>query len=256
MNDFVFNERACDEIVIKSHKISRENVKSYIFKLAKYNFYVEKMDDNANYDAIVSYLKSHWSMFSGPDWHEFIEKSIKICQKRDYKMIDSIKITKKELDYIKSYDDIQLEKLLFVMLCVAKYDNFYSDSCDYWLNRTDSFLFGQARVHVKVKDRLQLLRKLYVSGAFDMSHKVGSANKKLLYVSDDSNDEVVLELSEIDFKELAYTYLYYKDGYVGFNHCQRCGCLIKKNSNSQKFCKECAEKTKKEMDAKKRKTRK
>ena len=249
MNEFVFNERAEHELLIKSHSVSRENVKSYIFMLAKYNFYIEKMDDNANYNAIVDYLKKFWSMFSGPDWHEYIEKSIKACKKYDYKLIDSIKITRKELEYIKSFNDIQLEKLLFIMLCIAKYDHFYSNSEDFWLNRSNSFIFNHARVHVRVKERLELLRKLYLVGAFDMSYKTGSANKKILYASKSDDEDVVLELTENDYKELAYTYLFYKNGFSGYVHCEKCGRLVKQKSNRQKFCNECSVKVHREQIA-------
>ena len=247
MSEFIFDELRNDVEAINSHKITRENVKSCIFKLAKYNYFIKNMDDNANYDAIVAYLKQYWSMFSGPDYHEIIENAIKNSKKRDYRLIDSIKITQKELDYIKSFNDIQLEKLLFTMLCIAKYDHFYSDSEDFWLNRSNSFIFGQARVHVKVKDRLDLLRKLYLSGAFDMSHKVGTANKKLLYVDNVEGSDVALELVENDYKELAYTYLFYKNGFSGYLHCDRCGRLVKQKSNAQKYCKECYERTHKEQ---------
>ena len=74
-----------------------------------------------------------------------------------------------------------------------------------------------------------------------MSHKVGSANKKILYVSNDNNDNVVLELVENDFKELAYTYLFYKNGFSGYVHCDRCGRLVKIKANNQKYCKNCAD---------------
>ena len=77
MSEFIFDELSNDILLINSHKITRENVKSYVFKLAKYNYFIEKMDDNANYDAIVAHLKQYWSTFSGPDWHEIIENAIK-----------------------------------------------------------------------------------------------------------------------------------------------------------------------------------
>lgn len=246
MNEFIFDELLTDKNMIGLHKITDKNIKQYIYKLAKYNYYVNHFSDDANYNAIVDYIKSHWNMFSGPDWHETIENSIKNCKKREYRMIESIKITKQELDYIKSFNDIRLEKLLFIMLCVAKYDHYYSDSCDYWLNRSVSFIFKQARVHVRVKERLELLRKLYLSGAFALSHKTGSSNKKLLYVSDNQNDEIAMELTEVDFKELAYTYCYYTNGFSGYAHCSKCGCLIKKKSNRQKYCVECSIKTEQE----------
>ena len=247
MSNFIFNELEYDELMLKSSKIADENIKSYIYKLAKYNYYINKLDDNANYNAIVEHMKKNWSMFSGPDWHEAIENSIKICKKRDYRIIESIKITKNELDYIKSFDNIQLEKLLFIMLCIAKYDHYYSDSNDYWLNRSTSFIFKHARVHVRVKERLEILRQLYLKGAFTLSYKTGSSNKKLLYASNDLEDEVVMELSEMDFKELAYTYCYYKNGFTGYSHCAKCGCLIKKNSNRQKYCDDCSGKIHREQ---------
>lgn len=249
MNDFVFDEFSYDDAILRSHKIADENIKSYVYKLAKYNYHINKFDDNTNYNAIIDHMKKYWSMFSTPDWHDFIGNAIKTCKKRGYKTIDSIKITKNELSYIKSFNDIQLEKLLFVMLCVAKYDHYYSDSSDYWLNRSTSFIFKQARVHVRVKERLELLRKLYLDGAFDLSHKTGSANKRLLYVSENQSEEIAMELTEIDFQELAYTYLFYKNGFSGYKHCEKCGILVKVKSNSQKYCKECYEKIHREQIA-------
>ena len=58
----------------------------------------------------------------------------------------------------------------------------------------------------------------------------------------DDSSEAVIELGEADYKELAYTYLNYKNG--GYKHCKGCGRLFKmhKNSPGRLYCKECGQK--------------
>ena len=67
---------------------------------------------------------------------------------------------------------------------------------------------------------------------------------KLNYVSYDEEDPIVLELTENNYKELAFTYLNWKNG--GYKECKNCGRLFKtKKEGNQLYCKKCAPKYKK-----------
>ena len=246
MSKFIFDELVNDEKFIQEANFDGVSFGKVISKLAKYNYFVKNLSDDDNYNEIVSYIKSHVSFFSDIDWSSDIDKAIKRVKKYPYKKIESIKITQNELDYIKSYNDIKQEKLLFVMLCFAKYNHDFHGTSSYWVNESHSLIFKEARVHVKAVERPALLRELLLKGAFTMSNAPGTFSKKLAYVSEDSNDPVILELTEIDFEELAYTYLFYKDGFTGFVHCANCGRLTRKKVNNQKYCKECAKEKERE----------
>lgn len=248
MKDFVFDEMQMAKNMISKHNINENNVYDYIKMLAKYNYYVNNMSDQDNYADVVAYIKRHWDMFEEQTYEKNIENSIKYAKKRSFKAIDDIAIYRSELDFIQSIGDIRLEKIAFVLLCVAKYDHYYSDSPDYWVNRSISSTFKLARVHVTAKEQPKLFRELYLTGAFVTSNRVGDVNQRLLFVSDGIDDEIVLALNENDYKELAYLYLFYKNGFDGYIYCGKCGHLTKKRSNNQKYCKKCSEINKKELD--------
>lgn len=247
MNNFVFDGVSYAKSIIEDHNINENNVNEHIFQLAKYNLYIEKMNDNENYNCIVEYLKKYWNMYSGPDYQQKIVDLIKKAYKSEFKNIDSIKITKKELNFITSLNNIRLEKIAFVMLCIAKYKCYYHDEPNYWITWPLNAISKLARVHVTKKENLVLYRQLVLAGAIESNSSGVNLYEHILFVSDDKDDETVLELSEVDYKELAYTYLYYKNGFYGYVHCEKCGRLVKQKSNRQKFCDECAEKIHREQ---------
>lgn len=247
MKEFIFDEKKYAEDMIFDHKVDRSNINAYIFQLAKYNYFVENMDDDSNYHNIIDYLRKYCSMFAESDYCIKIEKIIKQVKKREYVKVDSIKIRQSELDFIKSLDNIRQEKLAFVLLCISKFNHEAYHTNDYWVNNYSIGTVGTlARVHVTKQEKLELYRELYLKHAFELSNKIGTFNQRILFVSEDENDPVVLELNEIDYKELAYTYLYYKNGFSGYARCEKCGRLIRKKANNQKYCKECSQIVEKE----------
>ena len=66
---------------------------------------------------------------------------------------------------------------------------------------------------------------------------------KLNYVSYDEDDPIVMELTENNYTDLAYTYLNWKNG--GYKECIRCGMLFKtKKSGDNIYCPKCQKKKK------------
>lgn len=240
MKKFVFDGLSYAKSVIDDHNIDEKNANEHMMLLAKYNFYVEKMDDTENYHSIVSYMSTYWPSFMEADHQQKIEDFVKNAHKYGFKSIDSIKITRKELDFIASLDNIRLEKIAFVLLCIAKYECYYHDEPKYWICWPLNAISKLARVHVTRDENRKLFRELVLAGAIESNSSGVNLYEHVLFVSDGKDDETVLELSEVDYKELAYTYLYYKNGFSGYIHCEKCGRLVKQKSNRQKFCDECA----------------
>ena len=49
-----------------------------------------------------------------------------------------------------------------------------------------------------------------------------------------------MSLEEIDFLELAYTYLDYINNHIGYGRCEKCGRMIKHSKTKpRKYCEEC-----------------
>lgn len=241
MKKFVFDGLSYAKNVIDNHDIDEKNANEHMILLAKYNFHIENMDDIANYHSIVQYMSTYWNGFMEADHQQKIEDFIKNSHEFGFKNIESIKITKKELDFIASLENIRLEKIAFVLLCVAKYECYYHDEPKYWICWPLNAISKLARVHVTKKENLVLYRQLVLMGAIESNSVKNNLYEHVLFASNDKNDEIVLELSENDYKELAYTYLYYKNGFSGYVHCGKCGRLVKQKSNRQKFCSDCAQ---------------
>ena len=250
MIDYIFNEKEYIEAMIESNYVDNNAPMKTIRLLARYCYFVLGFDRDKSYQYIVSYMN-----LNAMDFHE--QRSIKrvkecINSAKDsgaWKNITTVPITKGELDKISSLNDGKQEKIAFVLLADAKYHAQCSGK-----ERNNSYLsisdiFKLARVPCPYKERAYFLNFLFKDregGSFARREIYGSRRNnvvyKLNYVSYDLNDEVVLELNENNYKELAFTYLNWKNG--GYKECKNCGRLFKSKTNSQ-YCRKCAPKYKK-----------
>ena len=149
MKKFVFDCLSYAKSIIDDHNIDGINVNEHIYMLAKWNFHIEHMSDFENYHSIVEYMSRYWSSFMEADYQQKIEDCIKNCQKCGFKNIESIKITQKELDFIASLGNIRLEKIAFVMLCIAKYECYYHEEPRYWIYWPLNAISKLARISVR-----------------------------------------------------------------------------------------------------------
>lgn len=250
MIDYIFNEKEYIEAMIKSNYVDNNAPMKTIRLLARYCYFVLGFDRDKSYQYIVSYMN-----LNAMDFHE--QRSIKrvkecINSAKDsgaWKNITTVPITKGELDKISSLNDEKQEKIAFVLLADAKYYAQCSGKARNHSYLSISDIFKLARVPCPYKERAYFLNFLFKDregGSFAQREIYGSRRNnvvyKLNYVSYDLNDEVVLELNENNYKELAFTYLNWKNG--GYKECKNCGRLFKSKTNSQ-YCRKCAPKYKK-----------
>ena len=92
-----------------------------------------------------------------------------------------------------------------------------------------------------INERSLFLHFLYKNNLVEINLNPTTSHKKLLYIDDDSSD-IGLVLNENNYKELAFTYLNWKNG-GGYKECKSCGRLFKtKKQGNQIYCKKCAPK--------------
>lgn len=220
--------------MINANFVDENNPTNTIKMIARYNHYVCQLDKDQSYNVINDYMRKNCSSYSEVGYYTAIQGCVKDATKRLWRDISQVIITKKELDVIKALNDDRQEKLAFVLLADAKYENACKDRNVNYSNISIPELYRQARVTMPVKDRNMFLSFLYDNQLVQRNLNPDSSGFKLLYVYDD--DETALQLSENNYKELAFTYMNWK--YGGYKECCSCGRLFKPKGNAQ-YCKSC-----------------
>ena len=234
MKDYVFNEKKDIEDMINANFVDENNPTNTIKMIARYNHYVCQLDKDQSYNVINDYMRKNCRSYSEVGYYTAIQGCVKDATKRVWRDISQVIITKKELDVIKALNDDRQEKLAFVLLADAKYENACKDRNVNYSNISIPDLYRQARVTMPVKDRNMFLSFLYDNQLVQRNLNPDSSGFKLLYIYDE--DETALLLSENNYKELAFTYMNWK--YGGYKECCSCGRLFKPKGNAQ-YCKSC-----------------
>lgn len=242
MKEYIFNEKRLVESMINSGVVDTANPTNTIRKLARYNFYVLNYGKTANYNNIVKYMTTNYNDFSEFAYQKDILGCIRDVGKTPWKDIDKIYITKSEMNIITSLDDIKKQKIAFVLLCTTKYRDAYNHSNNHKTDVSVTDLYKMARVVLPQKERSIFLHFLAQENLVEKHTFAGVKNKKILFVSEDDTDEVVLSLDEVDFLELAYVYMDYIDNHMGYARCECCGRMIKHSKTKpKKYCEGCAQ---------------
>lgn len=215
-----------------------KDVKSAVKKIGyitRYNAQVLNKSDDDNYSSTVQWMNKHQDNFDESSYSNVISKAIKGSKKRPLYKIDNIIITKKEFDTIKSLNNIREEKILFVLLCMAKQQSKVLKFTDGLVRYTITDLCKSARISVPADEREYILHNILVKGFISCPKKNDTKCLRVNFLEE--NGEAELILNEIDCQELAYAYLKLKNG-SGFKRCRRCGRLMN-SRNKNDFCQYC-----------------
>ncbi len=224
-----------------------QDVKSIMAKIRYITRYLVhsklKSDDDA-YRETVKWLQQNHNNFDESSYSNVISDAIKAAEKYPFYIIDNIKITQSELEIISSLDNLREEKILFVLLCMAKQQSMANGFTNGLVKYSITDLCKTARVSVQADDREYILYEIVQKGLLGYPKK---NNTQCLIVNFINNDEVALKLDEDDCKELAYVYLSWKNGGKGYTKCHRCNRWMKQSKTKpKKYCEECAKEVIKE----------
>lgn len=191
--------------------------------------------DNEIYNTILEKTYNVYENLSDDYKNAEISNIIKVAKAKGIlKEIKTINFTKKELDKIHSIGNINTEKLMFIMMCAYK------------ISEDNSFVF-------QVKDILKEAKISYNNKYYNslMYQIVGvkkyfyhivrknkmkyTPSKEIIEMYDP--EDVVLSIN--NYKNIVYYYLEYI-GNGKYIHCESCGCIDLRTSNSKKLCCDCA----------------
>lgn len=236
----ILNEEKYAQSVYDGNNQEVKSIMEKIRYVTRYLLHVAQKNDADNYECTVEWFKVHHNNFDESNYSNLIADAIKKAHKYPFYNIDSIKITQSELEIIASLDDLRAEKVLFVLLCMAKQQSVSYGFTNGLVKYSLSELCKMARISVPSDDREYILYNIVQHGLLGYPKKNNTQCLIVNFIND--NSDVVLELNESHCKELAYEYLKWKNNNKGYDRCKFCDRVIKQyKSHPRRFCKECAE---------------
>ena len=235
----ILNEEKYAKSIYDGQNEEEKSVISKIGYITRYLLNVENKSDDEIYKNSVEWMQKYHNNFEESCYSNLISDAIKRAHKQPFYNIDYIKITQSELDIISSLDNLRAEKILFVLLCMAKQQSISMGFTNGLIRYSITDLCKMARISVPAEDREYILHNIIQYGFLDYPKK---NNTKCLFVTFiDNIGEPVLNLDETDCKELAYVYLNWKNKGNGYGRCDCCNRLMKKSKkNPKRFCEDCS----------------
>ena len=230
---FNFNEKSRIYNIIEDGNVEGLSENKAIWNAAIYYTQLNLVDKKDVFWKIVNFMQEHYAGFMYQGYVNIINRDINKAYKYRIKDVNLINITKKEIDKIMSLGDIKKEKIAFVILALAKYQNAESQRDNDTFYAKTSEIFKFARVSIPAKERDLYFGFAYREGILKQNFSIGYNALTAAFV-DHEEEEVVLTLDEYDYLELAYAFLNYKNG--GYKRCEVCGRWFRYKSNAAKYC--------------------
>lgn len=170
-------------------------------------------------------------------WQKSIDKIVAQADRYSLVEIDSVPITRKEINMCKKAGGAPQQRVLFAMLCFAKFYNILSESNNGWVNQKDAVVFNAANVAMSFKMQALMVADLVEKGFVELSTKVNNTNVRVLFI--DNDGKAVARVS--DFRNIGNKY----QMILGkpFIECSNCGLVVKRSGTRQKYCPSCAKST-------------
>ena len=168
-------------------------------------------------------------------WDDVIRKAAKDASGRHLIVIDGVSISQCELDRIGKLHGITRQKVMFTLLCLAKYKNVARPNNNGWINFDASFIFKTANTSLTSRAGMLLLHELAQLEYISYSRRVDSLSLQIDMI-DDAEDPVA---TITDFRNLGNQYLRLI-GHTDFIECAECGAVVRRNGRRQRYCKACA----------------
>lgn len=232
MGEIILNERAWTEEILRTLYDGKKPGEA-IGRIAKY-YRQAGYKRNEVHRKIEEFLLRCNPTINLYAWQDSIEFALSLSDK--YKLIEIpyVPVTDKELDTISTVSGIRLKRLLFTMICIAKYLNAVNPKNNNWVSTNHRDIFLMANVCAPIKKRSLLINDLYQGGYISCSRIVDNTNIHVDVV--DTSGTEILKID--DFRNLGYQYS--ANTGSGYMQCQCCGIYIKKTGRRQRYCKKCA----------------
>lgn len=232
MNNVILNERACAEYAIDNFNLGSNPV-STLGLVARYYYSIGyKKKDVGKF--VEDFMIKCDPSINIVKWQGTIDRLVKASDKYNLVDIAGISVTQTEIEKIQNINGRALQRLMFTMLCLAKYGNAVNKDNNNWVNRKDKDIFTLANIATTVRRQSLMINDLWQMQYIGYSRVVDNININVKIIDNQSPEVLFIN----DFRNLGNQYMRYCG--ENFFECQCCGKVIKKSRNAQKYCPECA----------------
>lgn len=235
----VLNENDWAYDMIQSRSLGRKPYET-LCRVARYFLEVKKYSKKAIRLELERFILRCDPTASIPKWTGTLDYVMKAAYKYKSIRIDSIGITKREMERIDAISGRQARRLAFTLLCLSKYWDIVADTTTHWVNTKDTEIMRMANINTSIKRQSLMYHALNEEGMIEFSKKIDNTNVRVLFGDYQDDSEVVLEVT--DFRNLGYQYLMYHG--EPYFVCKNCGVTTKERNphmgRKQIYCVDCA----------------
>lgn len=233
----VLNEHYYAEQAIQTRSLGKKPSET-LSRVARY--YIDSCNNTtkkAIRNKLDLFLLQCDSTASIPKWSKMLDFATDWAFKHEAIQIDSISITKPELENINSLQGKQIRRLAFALLCLSKYWNIVNAKNDNWVNSKDNEIMAFANINTSIRRQCAMYTALRDAGLIQFSKKVDNTNVRVCFLEDGDTAMTITDL-----RNLGYQYL--KHHGEPYFECQNCGVTTRYSNPSktggQKYCNTCA----------------
>lgn len=225
--------------MLESKKIDLRAVGACVYMIVRYLYHEKGLRHAGIVKYIDEFMPQAYPYYNEANWYKKITRYVSKAKTHPLVIIPEIPITLAEIGSIRSVNNETKEKLLFTLLCLAKYNNLYkgAEVNNNWVNFQDSVIFSQAKVTGTSTYKDYLIYELKEAGYVTNNIKNSTVNIKVNFVDDESPS--VLRIT--DMHELGYQYLLFK-GNKSIKKCKACGKYFRARYKNVQYCNPCKKK--------------
>lgn len=228
----ILNEREFAENALRDHILGAKPVET-LSRVARY-YYAEGYKKTEIGHKLEDFMLQCDPAVNIVKWQSTIDWVAKGADKLELIELDYIPVTQKELDVCGLLSGLQLPRLMFTLICLAKYGDAINEKNNGWVNREDKDVFRLANITTPVVRQSLMMNDLMTMGLIKFSKKVDNINTNVLCL--DHKGEPALKIS--DFRNLGNQYMKYMGG--PYFECTSCGLVIRRTNNNHLYCPDCA----------------
>lgn len=181
-------------------------------------------------------------------WREIIDRAVAAAGSRPLVEVDGVWVTEAEMRTIAEIKTVASRKVMFALVCLARYRNAVREDNNNWVNVSLGDIFKMANVHYNSRRQALLINELWEAGYISFPKAVDNTSINVGIVDDSGKKALYVS----DFRNLGNLYLLnVGDSYM---ECFECGAVVKRYANNQKYCARCAKLMHARRDADRRKT--
>lgn len=233
----VLNEYDWAEKMIQNHDLGKKPTET-LSRVSRY-YYENQYSKREVRNMMDSFMLQCDPTVSLPRWSDVLDKITKNASKYPLIKLDGVSVSENEMKKIRELKGVQLRRLAFTLLCVAKYWDAASARNNHWVNTPDNDIMRMANINTSIKRQSLMFSSLRDAGLIRFSKKIDNLNVQVLFIEDGAEAMCVQ-----DFRNIGHQYMHYYDK-NGYFECANCGITEKvtaspKGGAPRKYCKSCA----------------